>query len=172
MTITKQTLQSMKMLLTKKKLKKMISLLCFLRHRQWSKMNEIFFKFYKTFFWFHRIAMEFLERKGLISDDPREQYELIERIWFDLYPRNKNKTLTSSGFEHVFLSEVKRGKIIGLHNWIYFAEGERLGVLNYKGWVKIIDLGEVRNIKYSWDFNFLLTFRKQKSSKWSLVSTV
>lgn len=52
--------------------------------------------------------------------------------------------MTSSGFEHVFLSEIKRGKIIGLHNWIYFAEAEKRGQLNYKGWMKVVDLGEVR----------------------------
>lgn len=88
--------------------------------------------------------MEFLVAKGSITDDSKEQYKLMKRIWFDLYPRNKNTTMTSSGFEHVFLSEIKRGKIIGLHNWIYFEEAEKKGDLNYKGWVKIIDLGNVR----------------------------
>lgn len=115
--------------------------------------------------------MEFLELKGSISADPKEQHELIRRIWFDFYPRNKNTSMTSSGFEHVFLSEVKRGKIIGLHNWIYFAETEKQGELNYKGWVKIIDLGEVRKLKRLKSMsNFLNSvFRKQRLSKLSSV---
>lgn len=87
--------------------------------------------------------MKFLEFKGFVSDDPKEHFELIKRLWFDFYPRNKNTTKTSSGFEHVFLSEIKRGKIIGLHNWIYFAEAEKKGDLNYKGWLRNINLGNV-----------------------------
>lgn len=114
---------------------------------------------------FDRTAMEFLELKGSISSDPKEQYELMRRLWFNFYPRNKNTTMTSSGFEHVFLSEIKKKKIIGLHNWIYFAEAEMKGELNYKGWLKIIDLGEVRLILPSDELNQILYFRKQKLSK-------
>lgn len=73
---------------------------------------------------------------------------MIKEIWFEFYPRNKNTLMTSSGFEHVFLSEIKKGKIIGLHNWIYFAEAEKRGQLNYKGWMKVVDLGEV-----TWKFS-------------------
>lgn len=87
--------------------------------------------------------MDFLELKGFVTEDPKNRFELIKRVWFDFYPRNKNTTKTSSGFEHVFLSEMKRGKIIGLHNWIYFAEAEKNGNLNYKGWLRNIDLGNV-----------------------------
>lgn len=50
----------------------------------------------------------------------------------------------SSGFEHVFLSEVKNGTVMGLHNWIYLSEVEKSGDLDYKGWSKKIDLGNVR----------------------------
>lgn len=84
--------------------------------------------------------MNFLERKGFVNKDSRD---LIKELWFDFYPRNKNVTRTSSGFEHVFLSEVKKRKIIGLHNWIYFAEAEKRGDLNYQGWMRIVELGKV-----------------------------
>lgn len=87
--------------------------------------------------------MEFLEQKGSVAADRKAHFELIKRLWFDFYPRNKNTTKTSSGFEHVFLSEVKKQKIIGLHNWIYFAEAEEKGELNYKGWFGETDFGRV-----------------------------
>lgn len=86
--------------------------------------------------------MNFLERKNIVKKEFNPK-DLMKQLWFDFYPRNKNVTRTSSGFEHVFLSEVKKGKIIGLHNWIYFAEAEKRGDLNYKGWMRIIDLGKV-----------------------------
>jgi poly(U)-specific endoribonuclease len=85
--------------------------------------------------------MEFLVGKGFTSDSHKEQAALLKRLWFDFYPRNKNTEMTSSGFEHIFLAELKKGKVIGLHNWIYFAEAEKNGELDYKGWMRIIDLG-------------------------------
>lgn len=87
--------------------------------------------------------MEFLQEKGIVSDNPKDHQKLLKELWFDFYPRNKNTNKTSSAFEHVFLAEAKKGKIIGLHNWIFFADAEKKGELNYKGWMKNVDLGEV-----------------------------
>lgn len=98
--------------------------------------------------------MEFLEQKKIVTKDPKDHFKLIKELWFDFYPRNKNTTKTSSGFEHIFLAEVKKGKVIGLHNWIYFAEAEKLGALDYKGWIKQVDLGQVR-CKLSFNYNIL-----------------
>lgn len=107
--------------------------------------------------------MDFLEQKQFVSSEPKEQFDLIKRLWFDFYPRNKNTMKTSSGFEHVFLSEIKKGKIIGLHNWIYFADAEKRGELDYKGWMRKIDLGDVRLtlILYIFLLLQLRFFRKQ-----------
>ena len=69
----------------------------------------------------------------------------MKTIWFGLYSRGQGK-IGSSGFEHIFLSEVKNGTVIGLHNFIYLAEAEKSGDLNYKGWTKKIDLGNVRDM--------------------------
>lgn len=88
--------------------------------------------------------MNFLQLKGFVSSDDSDRFDLISRLWFDFYPRNKNTSKTSSGFEHVFLSEIKKGKIMGLHNWIYFADAEKSGELNYRGWVGKSELGDVR----------------------------
>ncbi|CRK90130.1 CLUMA_CG003847, isoform A [Clunio marinus] len=87
-----------------------------------------------------RHAMNFLTQKGIVTSDPQTHRDLLKTIWFNLYSRGMGK-IGSSGFEHVFLSEVKNGTVIGLHNWIYMSEVEKSGDLDYKGWTKKIDLG-------------------------------
>jgi poly(U)-specific endoribonuclease len=87
--------------------------------------------------------MNFLEEKSLVQSHPESHFCLLKKLWFDLYPRGKKANMTSSGFEHVFLAESKKTKLIGFHNWLYFHEMERSGALNYKGWERIIDLGDV-----------------------------
>lgn len=62
----------------------------------------------------HRRTMGLLRDKDVITSEGNlTDFELLREIWFDFYPRNKNTNRTSSGFEHVFLSEIKKGKIIG-----------------------------------------------------------
>lgn len=96
---------------------------------------------------YSRHAMNFLSAKGILTPDPQTHRDLLKTIWFNLYSRGMGK-IGSSGFEHVFLSEVKNGTVMGLHNWIYMSEAERTGDLNYQGWLKKIDLGNVRTISY------------------------
>lgn len=57
-----------------------------------------------------------------------------------MYPpdRNHKNVLGSSGFEHVFLGEVKRKKLVGLHNWIVFYLKEKSGLLDYTGHKKTL----------------------------------
>jgi poly(U)-specific endoribonuclease len=86
--------------------------------------------------------MNFLQQKGVVTADPATHKELLRDIWFGMYSRGGGK-ISSSGFEHVFMSEIKNGTVIGLHNWIYFAEEEGANDLDYKGWLKKIDLGNV-----------------------------
>ena len=49
-------------------------------------------------------------------------------LWFTLY--RQEAANDSSAFEHVFLGEVRDGKVIGLHNWLTLLREERLGDLN------------------------------------------
>lgn len=86
--------------------------------------------------------MNFLTQKGIVTADPATHKELLKTIWFGMYSRGQGK-ISSSGFEHVFMSEVKEGNVIGLHNYIYMAEEEKERDVDYKGWLKKIDLGNV-----------------------------
>jgi poly(U)-specific endoribonuclease len=71
--------------------------------------------------------------------------DAIHQAWFGLYSR-ANRTLGSSGFEHVFLGEVKDGKVSGFHNWVFFSKEEANTNLNYKGRIgQAVDLGTVKD---------------------------
>ncbi|KAM7349042.1 endoribonuclease Arlr [Cochliomyia hominivorax] len=87
-----------------------------------------------------RQAMLFLQNKGIVSPDPKTHRDLVKELWFTQYSRGSGK-IGSSGFEHVFVNEVKNGTIIGLHNWVYFHDEEKAGHLDYKGYLNQLDLG-------------------------------
>lgn len=78
-----------------------------------------------------------LQQKGLLQGRLRDTLKLI---WFTPYPRG-GRQLTSSGFEHVFVGEVKNRKVSGFHNWLSFLKEEGEGDLDYKGYIKKLDLG-------------------------------
>uniref|UniRef100_A0A4W3HG84 Uridylate-specific endoribonuclease n=1 Tax=Callorhinchus milii TaxID=7868 RepID=A0A4W3HG84_CALMI len=56
--------------------------------------------------------------------------EDLKKMWFGLYSRAYGAQ-DSSGFEHIFLGEVKKGIVSGFHNWIQFYLAEKRGELNY-----------------------------------------
>ncbi|CAG2250348.1 ENDOU [Mytilus edulis] len=60
----------------------------------------------------------------------------LKSVWFTTYPRSgSSRTLDSSGFEHVFVGEVKGSSVDGFHNWIQFYLEEKKGHANYLGYV-------------------------------------
>ncbi|KAH8396296.1 hypothetical protein KR222_007663 [Zaprionus bogoriensis] len=87
-----------------------------------------------------RQAMLFLQQKGLVTPDPKTHRDLVKELWFTQYSRGMGK-IGSSGFEHVFVHEVKNGTIIGFHNWVYVNEEEQAGRFDYKGYMKEQDIG-------------------------------
>lgn len=97
-----------------------------------------------------------LHISGIVSPDPKTHRDLVKELWFTQYSRGGGK-IGSSGFEHVFVNEVKNGTIIGLHNWVYFHEEEKAGHLDYKGYLSQLDLGTVKNF-FSFFVNFNLHF--------------
>ncbi|XP_058809660.1 endoribonuclease CG2145-like [Phymastichus coffea] len=87
-------------------------------------------------------AMRFLADKNFLKKDYYDYKDKLRSLWFDLYSRGDGK-ITSSGFEHVFLTELKLGtEVSGLHNWIYFNAEELKKKLDYLGYVKKLDLGD------------------------------
>ena len=51
-----------------------------------------------------------------------------------------------TGFEHVFLGEIDDGKVKGSHNWIWFYQMEKKGLINYQ--VKVKDYSIALFIDY------------------------
>lgn len=97
--------------------------------------------------------MQFLHTKDVVTSDPKSHKELLKLVWFTMYSRGQGR-IGSSGFEHVFLAENKNNTIIGLHNWIYMYEMEKAGHVDYKGWIRKVDLGakgSVAKVRFTFD---------------------
>lgn len=58
---------------------------------------------------------------------------LLDELWFHLYRRQTNND--SSGFEHVFLGEIRDGSVTGMHNWIQIYLEEAANRFNYMGYI-------------------------------------
>ncbi|XP_037785745.1 poly(U)-specific endoribonuclease homolog isoform X1 [Penaeus monodon] len=90
-----------------------------------------------------------LKRKNIISGSLRTT---LNDIWFTQYKRGGSK-ISSSGFEHVFVGELRGGKVAGLHNWQNFKKEEQEGDLDYKGYIRLVDLngkGKIIKVRFVW----------------------
>lgn len=90
------------------------------------------------------ITMKFLANKGFIKNNNDSFKKILKQLWFNLYPRKKGGIIGSSGFEHVFLTEITGNtKLSGLHNWIFFNAEEIKKRADYRGYVRKLNLGDV-----------------------------
>ncbi|XP_037371162.1 uridylate-specific endoribonuclease [Talpa occidentalis] len=71
----------------------------------------------------------FLHHQNRYSSE-KEFVNDLKNMWFGLYSRGSEEA-DSSGFEHVFSGEVKKGKVTGFHNWIRFYMQEKEGLVDY-----------------------------------------
>ena len=73
-----------------------------------------------------------------ISSSESEFKHILNSIWFELYSRSGGgrRNMDSSGFEHVFVGEVKNGNVSGFHNWIMFYLEEKRGNVDFRGYIK------------------------------------
>lgn len=76
---------------------------------------------------------------GVIAKDPRQFKDKMKEIWFNMYSRGQGR-IGSSGFEHVFLAEIKNQDVTGLHNWVYFYDAEAKKLANYLGYMKTLEM--------------------------------
>ncbi|XP_042191617.1 poly(U)-specific endoribonuclease-C [Callorhinchus milii] len=104
-----------------------------------------------------QLTHDYLLSKNLTKADPREFKQHLYSIWFQLYSRGQGRGPDSSGFEHVFVGETKRGReIMGLHNWVQFYLQEKRKNIDYKGFVarrnknKPDEDDHVLNLQFSW----------------------
>jgi poly(U)-specific endoribonuclease len=98
---------------------------------------------------------------------PESEYgfkKVLNSIWFELYSRSggggrRGRKMDSSGFEHVFVGEVKNGQISGFHNWVQFYLEELKGNVDYRGYIKprsgnsaeTNDDDQVLTLQFSWN---------------------
>lgn len=95
----------------------------------------------------------FLKQKGFTQGTKQSLKDLLNRIWFTVYSRGQRK-MGSSAFEHIFVGEIKREEISGLHNWLFFAHEEEKKRLNYLGWMRVVDFGGkggILKLHYTWN---------------------
>lgn len=102
----------------------------------------------------HRYCRE--KKPGDVPESKSGFAKMLQTIWFDLYRREG--ALDSSGFEHVFVGEVKNGDVSGFHNWIQFYLEEKKGDLDYRGYIKPRGSGQAQyddddyilTLQFSW----------------------
>ena len=71
-----------------------------------------------------------------VSSDATAFRKKLFEIWFKLYRRTRGGRNDSSGFDHVFVGEIRDGAISGFHNWIRFYMEEKKGTIDYRGYIK------------------------------------
>ncbi|CAB4390140.1 hypothetical protein RhiirA1_412783 [Rhizophagus irregularis] len=75
----------------------------------------------------------YLKAKNKIKGSMADFEKQLHKIWFDLYRREGEDD--SSAFEHVFVGEVRDGEAKAFHNWITFYFNEKVGKIDYEGFV-------------------------------------
>ncbi|XP_051562807.1 uridylate-specific endoribonuclease A [Myxocyprinus asiaticus] len=102
-----------------------------------------------------RELYNFFHSKGVYSSQ-EEFIQDLKMMWFGLYSRSGGK-LDSSGFEHIFVGEIKGGKVSGFHNWLQFYLNEKQGLVNYYShsfngpWTTYPD---ILGMQFNWDGYF------------------
>ena len=85
---------------------------------------------------------------GLASSDATTFKSELRRYWFRRYSRSSGLAVDSSGFEHVFVGEVKNGKVSGFHNWIQFYDQEKKGNLQYGSLIRQCEVCTMFRVPY------------------------
>lgn len=76
---------------------------------------------------------KYLIGKGMASTSMTNFLQELYKMWFYRYQRKSYRD--SSGFEHVFVGEISRGKVSGFHNWLQLYHLEKARQLDYRGFL-------------------------------------
>ena len=74
---------------------------------------------------------------GLASSSVSAFKQELRQYWFQQYSRSGGSALDSSGFEHVFLGEVRQdgSAVTGFHNWVQAYYEEKDGQFEYTNYL-------------------------------------
>eukprot|EP00094_Tigriopus_californicus_P010933 TCALIF_10547-PA protein Name:"Similar to endou Poly(U)-specific endoribonuclease (Paralichthys olivaceus)" AED:0.38 eAED:0.38 QI:102/0.83/0.85/1/1/1/7/69/394 len=74
---------------------------------------------------------------GVFTGTAEEFRAKLYTLWLEGYDRDGTSATVvgSSGFEHVFMGELKGGKVSGFHNWLKFFFEEQSGNIDYLGYL-------------------------------------
>uniref|UniRef100_A0A1D1YXW8 Poly(U)-specific endoribonuclease-B n=1 Tax=Anthurium amnicola TaxID=1678845 RepID=A0A1D1YXW8_9ARAE len=75
----------------------------------------------------------YLKAKQILKGNITDFEKQLHKIWFNLYTREGYDD--SSAFEHVFVGEVRDGEAKAFHNWITFYFYEKVGKIDYEGFI-------------------------------------
>eukprot|EP00091_Calanus_sinicus_P015667 TRINITY_DN3416_c0_g1_i6.p1 TRINITY_DN3416_c0_g1~~TRINITY_DN3416_c0_g1_i6.p1 ORF type:complete len:396 (+),score=144.88 TRINITY_DN3416_c0_g1_i6:43-1188(+) len=87
-----------------------------------------------------KTTYQFLVEKGVFTGTEEDWQRFLYDTWFGMYDRAR-AILGSSGFEHVFIGEIKNGVVSGFHNWFHWYMLEKAGELNYLGYWETAEFG-------------------------------
>lgn len=98
-----------------------------------------------------QIAHTFMVSHGLASSDVASFKNEIRQYWFQKYSRSQGQAIDSSGFEHVFLGEVRQdgSAVTGFHNWVASYYEEKDGAFEYGDY---LDTCQPFNLKFSFSW--------------------
>jgi len=77
------------------------------------------------------LLQNFLWSHGLASPSIDGFKEELRQYFFMDYSRSSGAALDSSGFEHVFVGEIRGTTVLGLHNWVQVYFEEKSGDFQY-----------------------------------------
>lgn len=93
---------------------------------------------------------QYLLAKGKTRATDRDAFiREVYKVWFGLYSRKAHND--SSGFEHVFVGEVKTdtNEITGFHNWIQLYIEEKKKTFDYRGYIRPKKRGHNEKVPHS-----------------------
>jgi poly(U)-specific endoribonuclease len=95
-----------------------------------------------------QLLYNWLLSKGLAGATQALFKEELRQYWFMPYTRSGGP-LDSSGFEHIFVGEIKNGEVSGSHNWVNWYYEEKAGNFVYGPYLRSCN-PEILTFSFHW----------------------